>query len=410
MGKVQTSNLTSAGTDLNITPASGKNLKITAGLDTNNPGETPLSTTSSTGVVKRLDMNNLDALPLPPDAGDWLLCQDTSDSAKIKKLSTGSVTRALRSVPLDDPGVEVTRAHIWLAEPCTLRTEAGGSGTTADLQNSLEFRVNTGVYSQSDKAVVSGDKIEVRWISSKLDSASDGDTVSGKLLAVEDEEIFSQVFNLVVDETPETGWSSTASLDQPVSTGVYSMVFMPKGINIRTAYSIDGGTLSNISIGFLQNLSDTADGVLQGEGFFLKGTTGASYSTDYTAIITVGTVQHTWTVTTAPNADTVVQPRIATPINGAENVYGDNTTYTVTSTPYQVIGSAGTHAQSDWELSDDNGVVLSSTADTTNLVSWPIAESSLVAGTKYYVRVKHRSNYPLDSAWSNFSEFTYKQS
>lgn len=83
----------------------------------------------------------------------------------------------------------------------------------------------------------------------------------------------------------------------------------------------------------------------------------------------------------------------------------------INSTSIQYLPVSGTFATGDTISTDPASYTLadSTTNDTINLVSWPVAKPPLTAFTKYYTRVRYNSvsNPPVyTSAWSPWREFT----
>ena len=83
----------------------------------------------------------------------------------------------------------------------------------------------------------------------------------------------------------------------------------------------------------------------------------------------------------------------------------------INGTSIQYLPISGTFQSGETIISDPAfySLTASSTADTSNLVSWPVAKPPLAAFTKYYVRVRYNSvnNPPVyTSPWSPWREFT----
>jgi hypothetical protein len=105
-------------------------------------------------------------------------------------------------------------------------------------------------------------------------------------------------------------------------------------------------------------------------------------------------------------AGAVAQPSLTGPANGASGV---TITPTLTSSAFAVTSGADTHASTDWEIwTGPNGTgtrVFASLIDAVNKTSIPIQPDTLVAGTTYYPRVRHRGVNYTSSAWSNAVSF-----
>ena len=94
---------------------------------------------------------------------------------------------------------------------------------------------------------------------------------------------------------------------------------------------------------------------------------------------------------------------ISNPVGG-----GPATIISVDNTQVQVTSSTGWLGNSTQNLVRDSNsysLVDSSTGDTTNLVSWPVAQSFFAPDTNYYTRVRYTSTDPVSSSWSAWSEF-----
>lgn len=92
MAGIHTSNITSAANngDVTIDPNGTGKTKIKS-VDSTNPGQTPVCTTSD-GTLIRMDLDSLtDIGDLAEGDEDWMLIQDTSDSKKLKKIAVSEV-------------------------------------------------------------------------------------------------------------------------------------------------------------------------------------------------------------------------------------------------------------------------------------------------------------------------------
>ena len=405
MAGIHTSNITSAANngDVTIDPQGTGKTKIKS-HDATNPGQTPLATTTD-GEVKRLDFNSLQELSEADLADDDLvMVQDISDGGTVKKIKKSKV-KSFRSGGTSQPPFPepLPSDNLWVDEDSVLAVKEGGSGSTAALRNSVEFAVQNTNFNQSDKNVVAGQKVSVRWQDSKLASATHGQTISGTLYAKTGSS-FTQTFNLTLVKQPTAGWNLVDLVNQPLSTEVTSAPATPTGMNAPSAVTIDGGTLTNIKVSVNGGPFTSSPGnILSGQTIAVQGTTGASNSTGYTALVSIGGLQRTWTVTTVAATAALKQPSITSPVNNSTDLYKD---LTVSSSAYQALNGAGGHASSDWELKKNGIIVASSLSDTTNKTSWEIPDGTLEENTTYTVRVKYRSTDPVESPWSAENTFS----
>lgn len=129
-------------------------------------------------------------------------------------------------------------------------------------------------------------------------------------------------------------------------------------------------------------------GMIPGDTYFFrvryKGTTGWFSEWSLVRSITYGIV---------------VKPTIVSPASGTERL---KQTISFFSSDFNIVGLAGTHVSSDWQLSESQ--TFTSFAEykyesTANKTSWTVA--GLEFGKTYYVRVRHRTNSNIVSEWSN---------
>ena len=402
MAGIQTSKITTAAADdLTIQPASGKKTLLKS-VDSTNPGTTPISTLTD-GEVKRLNVASLADIGTDADGdNDWLMIQDVSDGNKIKKIKAGEVLGGggLPQIPLD-PNLPSTGN--WVDVDSVLAVKAGGNGSTNDLKNSVEFAVGNNTFNQNDKNVTIGQTFSARWIQSKLNSANHGQIISGTLYAKSGSD-YTQTFNLTISKQPTSGWDLIDVTGQPTSTQIVSAASVPTGMNAPSPVTIDGGTLTGIEVSVNGGAFTSSPGKIEnGQPIQVRGTTGASDSTAYTALVSIGGLQRTWTVTTGVSGTAgPIQPVITSPVN---NAVGIGKHVTIAASPYFPNGS-GSHLNSDWELKQGGTVVASSMADTVNKTSWTVPSAALSPNAVHTVRVRYRSSDPLESAWSPESSFT----
>ena len=294
MAGIQTSNITTkSGDDLTITPNNGQTL--IKSVTTNNPGVTPVAA-SSDGTVKKFIITDLSTKSTLED-NDWVVVHDsaTGNTVRVPGSEFGG-GGTLSQPPFKDPLPETGAP--WVDEDAVLAVKAGGNGSTADLKNSVEFAVQNDTYNQSDKNVTQGSVVKVRWIQSKLDSASHGQTVSGTLYA-KSGPTFEQTWNLSIVKQPTANWDIPPKVDQPLSALIVSDLVMPTGMTVRSPVTIDGGTLTSIEVSVNgQPWTNNPGYIESGQPIMVRGLTGASGDTVYTAQVSIGGLQRTWNVTT----------------------------------------------------------------------------------------------------------------
>lgn len=99
-----------------------------------------------------------------------------------------------------------------------------------------------------------------------------------------------------------------------------------------------------------------------------------------------------------------LKPTLTSPVNNA--VVG-TTSYTFTGNAFVEYGDNATHLNSDWQLATDvnfSTIVRSTSADTTNKVSWPV--TGLSNNTTYFAHVRYRASNGNVSAWSDTVRFS----
>lgn len=109
----------------------------------------------------------------------------------------------------------------------------------------------------------------------------------------------------------------------------------------------------------------------------------------------------------AVGAQTVAQPELTGPLDGATDV---ELSPTLQATVFKTYPSgADTHATSDWQIATDAGftaIVWQSAADAANLTAIDVPAGTLAMTTQYYARVRYTGVSLGDSAWSTVVSFT----
>lgn len=332
MAGIQTSNITTNNGDLTITPNNGQTL--IKSVQTNNPGVTPVAA-SSDGTVKKFIITDLDTKNTLDD-NDWVVVHDSGTGNTVRVPGSefgGAVSQPLFEDPLPETGSP------WVDKDGVLAVKEGGLGSTTALKKAIEFAVNSDTYNQADKNVTSGSEVKVRWVDSLLDSATEGQTVSGTLYTKSGPNPpFEQTWNLVIIKQPQANWDIPPRTNQDVNAEITSDLSLPTGMTWRSPVTIDGGTLTNIKVSVNGGAFTTNPGYIEsGQPIQIQGTTGGSFSTAYTAQVSIGGLQRTWNVTTMAQqiACTVETGDLLTPDTSGSYYRDDLHTFYVKVNPTQ---------------------------------------------------------------------------
>lgn len=305
--------------------------------------------------------------------------------------------------------------------PTKAETAASTSWTAANdtitASNCYEVSTDNSTFSTSVN-VNTGDTLYVRWTgaagSGLCIDDSHGDTITGTLTSSNST---TQVDTLVVDKTPDAfTWSDDSgnalsdvvTSNQITVSGInsYAYVYYDSSDAGDPEYSKNGGTFANLP-NSLDSARTAGVYLLDGDDLQIRHTTSASSGVNVGTRVHIGGTSDTYDSKTVTAAASVVTPTIVAPTSGSTGI---SITPNIISSTYSVSSGAGTHASSDWEIYDGpdpatDNLLLSSLTDTSSLESIsPLLRLSY--NTTYYVRVKHRSNDPIESAWSSISSFT----
>ena len=384
------------------TPQVGSTLTYTPGVAS---GGVPPSTTAwvwKSGTTTVGTASSTTYVPVTGDIGavitvvitatDAVSATATATTAPTATILNGLIpTACYNPVPVTGPTASNTTATGTWNCPSTTLTSAG----------CIQISINGGAYSQGPTPVATGDSVDMRWINSvSCTGAPNGTVITGTITASSGG---VNTYSLTLSTAP-TGFSFTDVTGQAPSTAVTSAVTTIGGTNVNTFLTTTGGTLTAIqaSIGGGAFAAIPASGttmpVQPGQTIQIRGTTGATVSTGYTAILALGTATTTWTATTAALVPVVTTPSILTPVNGATDlnpILNSPSGITATSSAFASSNGAGTnHVSSDWQFATDASfttVVYSVTASTTEKVSARIPMANLAVSTTYYVRVRYTS-------------------
>jgi hypothetical protein len=282
--------------------------------------------------------------------------------------------------------------------------------------------------------VNNGDTVNIRWKSGvSCTGAADSTAITGTLTAGSGG---TNTYNFTVDTTP-TNFSFVNLLSQPVSAAATSGSITLAGPNVTTYLTTTGGTLTTILASINGGAftaipaSGTTMPVEPGQTIQIRGTTGGATTTGYTAILALGGVTTTWTVTTAAPVPNIATPAISSPANGTVSLNPAlNSPAGIelqTTSAYTATNGAGTpQTSSEWEVykwvggggavpptldppgANYAAVTGSPFIDTTSpFTSQLVPQSALTVSSTYYARLRYRTTNTTatDSAWSAWSSF-----
>lgn len=313
---------------------------------------------------------------------------------------------------------------------------AGDGSTNLSATGCIQFKVGTGGTwtgaGDPAVAITTGDILYTRWSNvtpGTCGGAAHGTPITGTITNVPAGGTKVSTASLTLDRVPSTlafqDLTNQAKLTVISSnvqniTGTNAPSFITRGTSTLTSLeaSIGGGAWTAIpASGETLSINPVESG--PGTTLQIRGTTGSSDGTTYTAVINVGQGtfinSDTWGVTTSAITPSIVTPSIVTPVNGAVNINPNSVSpagITVTSSAYSAINGAGAHTSSDWEvyyLNESTPVyIVQVSSDTSNLTSYFIPAASLTANRTYFARVRYRTNSPsaIASNWSPLSQFS----
>lgn len=163
------------------------------------------------------------------------------------------------------------------------------------------YSVNGGGFTSTGSSVVNGDSVRVQQTSS-----ASYNTTTDTVLTIGG---VSDTFSVTTEAAPQNDTTPDAFsfIDQTgvaISTAITSNSITVSGINAATAISIVGGTYSVNGSGFVSS----AGSVNNGDNVQVKLTSSSNYSTTTNAILTIGGVSDTFSVTTLAASGGFVLP------------------------------------------------------------------------------------------------------
>ncbi len=238
------------------------------------------------------------------------------------------------------------------------------------------YSINNGAFVSASGTVSNGDEVRVRVTSSDaVETSVDATLTIGGV-----SDIFS-VSTTLADTTPNA-FTFVDQTGVSVSTNISSNTVTITGINTATPisisggeYAIDGGTFTN-----------TASTISVGQTVLLRQTSSASHSTTSDAILTVGDVSDTFSVTTLASDTTpdsfsfIDQTNVAfgaVVISNAITVNGINTAspISINNGEYRINGGAFTNSAG--QVSNGDTVEIRLTASATGSTT---VEATLTVG------------------------------
>ena len=191
----------------------------------------------------------------------------------------------------------IDQIDVALSTPVTSNTitVSGINTATAISITGGEYAVNGGLYTSTEGTVNNGDAITVRQTS----SVSYSTTTDAVLIIGGISDTFS-VTTLAADSIPDT-YTFVDQTDVALNTPVTSNTITVSGINTATAISITGGEYA-VNDGLYTSTEGTVN---NGDAITVRQTSSVSYSTTTDAVLTIGGVSDTFSVTTILDVPTL---------------------------------------------------------------------------------------------------------
>ncbi|MCA1807526.1 MAG: hypothetical protein LC687_06745, partial [Actinobacteria bacterium] len=152
-----------------------------------------------------------------------------------------------------------------------------------------EYSINSGVFTSARGTIVSDDTIQLRTTSSSVAETTTDVTLSiGSV---------SDIFSVTTELTPDTTPDAFVFVDQNglnLNTTLASNTITVSGINTPTPISVTGGQYSING----ESYTSSAGFVIDGDSVTVRATSSSEGLSDVNAILTIGDVSDTFTVTT----------------------------------------------------------------------------------------------------------------
>lgn len=235
-------------------------------------------------------------------------------------------------------------------------------------------------------AIATSDTLYTKWVGSAgsgtgIDGAH-GSTITGNVV---DSAGGVSSHSLTIDKTVDaftftdaTGvaTSSVQSSNTVTLAGINSYVYLTSADTMDV--SVNAGAFGTVPA------SGTTVSAINGQTVQVRHTSSATALVTVDTTLDISGVSDTFSSTTMSSG--IVTPTISYPISGGA------LSGAITSSAYATVGTAETHASTDWEIYSDAActvLVTSSLNDTVNKTSW--TPTGLTNGTTYYVKVRYKS-------------------
>ena len=236
-----------------------------------------------------------------------------------------------------------------------------GNGTTSiTATGCIEFSLNGGSsWGSGPETINNSNVLRTRFKAgaSCADNAQ-GQSITGGIT----NNTFTESTTLQINRAPTSIPSLGNLTNESPSTQYSSNQVTPTGYNSTGYVTLAAGaTLTGVqaAVGFNAFAPIPASGsttmpINPGQTLQIRGTTGAAFTTTYSATVEVGVtgnlITQTWSVETGVAVPSVDTPSVILPSNGSTGV-GTSAGITWTSSPFNSRDGAGTgHASSDWEV------------------------------------------------------------
>jgi len=208
-----------------------------------------------------------------------------SDLSQVRSASSGAVdTTPNQFTFIDQTNIDINSLVI-----SNQVTVAGINSASAISINGGEYSIDGGSYISNPSTIDNGQVVTVR-----LTASNNPDDVVNAILTIGGVSDTFSVTTLPVDTTPDA-FSFVSQNNVTVDTQVISNTISLAGINAATAISITGGEY-NVDGGAFTGNSAT---VVNGQQISVRQTSSTSYATSTEAVLTVGTITRSFSVTTS---------------------------------------------------------------------------------------------------------------
>lgn len=279
-------------------------------------------------------------------------------------LSNKWISEAVDTTPDQFTFTDVTNATLNFQYTSNTITVSGIAAAATISITGGEYNINGGAYTSTSGTVNNGDTVTVRVTS----GSSNSSTVSATLTIGG---VFDTYSVTTVDDTVPEAFSFTDVTGALTSTVYTSNSVTITGISAASPISITGGEYS-INGGSFTSASGT---ILNNQQVQVRVTSSSSNSTAVNAVLTIGGVSDTYTVTTAA-ADTTPDEFLFTEIVGALT----ETVYSSDQVAITGLSSAAPVSITDGEYRIDSG-------------AWTSANGSINNGQQIQVRLSTGTEY-----------------